>query len=65
MQGDPAAAETSVKLQQREAQRVFSRGSCAWIMVHWQWRAVQAPRRRGVVVACACTQGSCWLQQQP
>ena len=32
MQGAPAAAEAGMTLQQPEARRVFSRGSCPWIM---------------------------------
>ena len=48
MQGVPAAAEAGVTLQQPEARRVFSRGSCPWITGPWQWRAAQAPRRGGV-----------------
>ena len=35
-------------LQQPEALRVFSWGSCPWITEPWQWRAAQAPRRVGV-----------------
>ena len=42
MQGEPAAAETSVTLQQPEACHVFYRGSCPWITGPWQWRAAQA-----------------------
>ena len=45
---EPAAAEACVTLQQPEACRVFSWGSCPWIMGPWQWRAAQAPRRGGV-----------------
>ena len=48
MRGEPAAAEASVTLQQPEAYRVFSQGSCPWIMGPWQWWAAQAPRRGGV-----------------
>ena len=48
MRGEPAAAEAGVMLQQPEARRVFSRGSCPWIMGPWQWRAAQAPGRGGV-----------------
>ena len=47
-QGEPVAVEASVTLQQHEAHRVFSRGSCPWIMGPWQWWAAQAPRRGGV-----------------
>ena len=48
MQGEPAAAEAGVTLQQSEACRVFSQGSCPWIMGPWQWRAAQATGRGGV-----------------
>ena len=48
MRGEPAAAEASVTLQQLEAHRVFSRGSCPWITGPWPWRAAQAPGRGGV-----------------
>ena len=48
MQGEPAAAEASVMLQQPEARRAFSRGSCPWITGPWRWRAAQAPGRRGL-----------------
>ena len=48
MRGEPAAAEASGKLQQPEARRAFSRGSCPWIMGPWQWRAAQPPGRGGV-----------------
>ena len=41
----PAAAEASMTLQQPEARRAFSRGSCPWITGPWQWRAAQAPGR--------------------
>ena len=48
MQGEPAAAEASVTLQQPEVHRAFSRGSCPWITGSWQWRAAQAPGRGGM-----------------
>ena len=48
MQGEPTAAEAGGTLQQPEACRVFSQGSCPWITGPWQWRAEQAPRRGGV-----------------
>ena len=48
MRGEPAAAEANVILQQPEARRVFSRGSCPWITGPWQWQAAQAPGRGGV-----------------
>ena len=48
MQGEPAAAEAGVTLQQPEARRAFSLGSCPWITGPWQWRAAQAPGRVGV-----------------
>ena len=43
MQGETAEAEASVTLQQPEARRVFSWGSCPWITGPWQWQAAQAP----------------------
>ena len=48
MWGEPVAAEAGMTLQQPEARRVFSRGSCPWITRPWQWRAAQAPGRGGV-----------------
>ena len=48
MRGEPAAAEASMTLQQPEARRAFSRGTCPWITGPWQWRAAQAPGRGGV-----------------
>ena len=48
MQGKPAAAEADVTLQQPEARREFSRGSCPWITGAWQWWAAQASGRGGV-----------------
>ena len=48
MRSDPAAAAAGVTLQQPEACRAFSWGSCPWIMGPWQWRAAQAPGRGGV-----------------
>ena len=48
MQVELAAAESSVMLQQPEARRVFSWGSCPWVTGPWQWCAAQAPRRGGV-----------------
>ena len=48
MWGEPAEAEPSMTLQQPEARRAFSRGSCPWITGPWQWRAVHAPMRGGV-----------------
>ena len=48
MQGKPAVAEAGMMLQQPEARRAFSRGSCPWITGPWQWRGPQAPRRGGV-----------------
>ena len=53
MQGEPVAAEASVTLQQPEAHRVFSRGSCPWVTGPWQWQAAQAPGR-GVVESVLC-----------
>ena len=48
MRGEPAAAEANMTLQQPEACRAFSWGSCPWITGPWPWRAAQAPRRGGV-----------------
>ena len=43
IRGEPAVAEADVMLQQPGTCRVFSWGSCPWIMGPWQWRAAQAP----------------------
>ena len=48
MRGEPAAAEASVMLQQPEARRAFSRGSCPLITGAWLWQAAPAPRRGSV-----------------
>ena len=48
MWGEPVVAEACVMLQQPEARRAFSRGSCPWITGPWQWRAAHAPGRGGV-----------------
>ena len=48
MRGEPAVAEAGVTLQQPEACRVFSPGSCLRITGLWQWRAAPAPGRGGV-----------------
>ena len=48
MCGEPVAAEAGVMSHQPEVRRVFSRGSCPWIMGPWQCRAAQAPGRGGV-----------------
>ena len=48
MRGEPEAAEAGVTLQQPEARRAFSRGSCPQITGAWQWRAAQAPGRGGM-----------------
>ena len=48
MRGEPAVAEAGVTLQQLEAHRAFSRGSCPCITGPWQKRAAQAPGRGGV-----------------
>ena len=58
MRGEPVVAEARMTLQQPEACRVFSQGSCPWIMGPWQWQAAQAPG--GIwIVTCACTQDFC------
>ena len=48
MWGEPVAAEAGVILQQPEACRMFSWGSCLSITGPWQWRAAQASGRGGV-----------------
>ena len=48
MRGEPAVAEAGMMLQQPEARRVFSWGSCPWITGPWQRRAIQASRRASV-----------------
>ena len=48
MWGEPVVAEAGMTLQQPEACRVFSPGSCPWITGPWQWWAAQAPGREGV-----------------
>ena len=63
MRGKPPVAEADMMLQQPEAHRMFSRGTCPWIMGLWLWHATQAPGRVWIVT-CACTQASWWLQQQ-
>ena len=47
MRGEPVAAAAGMTLQQPEARRAFSRGSCPWITGPWQWRAAQVPGRGG------------------
>ena len=63
--GRACGAEASVTLQQPEARRAFSWGSCPWITGPWQWWAAQAPGRGGVDSDRAHTQASWWRQQQP
>ena len=48
MRGGPVAAAGGVTLQQPEARRAFSWGSCPWITGAWSWRAAQAAGRGGV-----------------
>ena len=43
MRGEPEAAEAGVTLQQPQARRVFSQGTCSWITGPWQWHDAQAP----------------------
>ena len=43
--GKLAAAEAGVTLQQPEARRAFSQGTCPWITGPWQWGVAQAPGR--------------------
>ena len=47
MRGKPVAAEAGMTLHQPEG-CVFSRRSCPWITVPWQWWAAQAPGKGGV-----------------
>ena len=47
MRGESAASEADMMLQQPGVRRVFSWGSCPWIMGPWQWQAAQAPGRQG------------------
>ena len=54
MRGEPAAAEASVTLQEPEARRAFSQGSCPWITGPWQWWAAQAPGVGGGVESDLC-----------
>ena len=53
MQGEPAAAEAGMTLQQPEVRHVFSQGSCPWVTGSWQWRSAQTPGR-GVVDSDLC-----------
>ena len=53
MRGEPVMAEADMRLQQPEARRVFSWGSCPWITGPWQWRAPQT-LGRGVVDSDLC-----------
>ena len=48
MQREPAVTEACMTLQQPEACRAFSRGSCPWITGPWQWLAAQGPGTGGV-----------------
>ena len=48
MWGKSAVAEAGMMLQQPEVCCVFSRGSCPWIMVPWQWQAAQPPGKSSV-----------------
>ena len=48
MRGEPVAAEAGVTLHQPEVRCAFSRGSCAWIMAPWQWRAAPGAGSGGV-----------------
>ena len=72
MWGMPAVAEASVTLQQPEAWRVFSQGSCPWVMGPWQACCTGSQRGVGndlflhtgflvavvaVVAVCACLWG--------
>ena len=48
MRGESVASEATGTLHQPEACRVFSQGSCPWIMGPWQWWAAQPPGRSDV-----------------
>ena len=65
MQGEPVAAEASVTLQQPEARRAFSPGSCPWIQGAWPWQAAQAPGTGGVESDLCLHTGFLVAQQQP
>ena len=47
MRGKPVAAVASIKLQQPEVRRVFSRGSCPWITGPWRCVAGCTGSREG------------------
>ena len=48
MRGELAVADAGMTLQQPEAHRVFSWGSCPLIPGPWQWRAAQGPGKGGM-----------------
>ena len=54
-----------VTLQQPEARRAFSRGSCPRIMGAWPWQLHRLPGGEVWRVTCARTQASWWRQQPP
>ena len=64
MRGEPAVAEAAVMLQQPEACRAFSRGSCPWITGPCSDGLHRLPGGEVSRVTCARTQASWWLQQQ-
>ena len=65
MQGDPVAAEVGVTLQQPEARRVVSRAVVPGSRDPGSGGLHRLPGGDMWIVTCACTQASCWLQQQP
>ena len=65
MWGEPAAAEAGMILQQPEARRAFSQGSCSWNTGPGSGGLHRLPGGAMWIVTCACTQASWWLQQQP
>ena len=65
MRCEPAAAEASVTLQQPEARRAFSWGSCPGSQDPGSGGLHRLPGGEVWLVTCACTQASWCLQQQP
>ena len=48
MRGELGVAEAGMTLQQPEAHRAFSWGSCPRVTGAWPWRAAPVPRRGSV-----------------
>ena len=63
MQGEPVVAEAIMTLQQPEACRAFSWGSCPWITAPGSGGLHSLPGGGVWIVPCACTQASWRLQQ--